>query len=95
MFEVHVHAPEGLRPITPWQQPCGEWAWRYDALPKSFDNISDAWRAAQGVALQSLVGTAVVDSLVRFPMAVFDERGELTSPAPEPSQHSGFLKTGS
>lgn len=95
MFEVHAHTPEGLRAITPWLKPCGEWAWRHDALPKNFDDIAEAWQAAQGIAIQSQAGTAVVDSLVRFPIAVFNELGELTSPAPLPSQGTELLKTGS
>lgn len=91
MYEVHLYTDDGVRAVTPWQKPCGEWICEHLEHPRDFDDIASAWRAAKGIAIQFEVKTAVVDTLVRFPVAVFNEFGDLNPPAPLQSD----IKTGS
>lgn len=93
MYEVHVHTSEGLRAAKPLRTE-GGWEYDFAAHPTCFQDIGDAWLAANGIALHCQVRTAVFDALVRFPVASFNEQGDLATPPPLPPAKQDVLRTG-
>lgn len=85
MFELHVLTANGLRGVTPFLDTDCTWSYREDGAPRRFAGIADAWHAAQSVAMDCGVRTAVFDRTAVIAIAWFDDRGDIVPPLARPA----------